>query len=214
MPAEAVDLALQAFVALLVIFDPPGTAVMFVAITPRDTTAERRQQALRATCVAFGVMAGFALGGGWLLGQLGITQAALRVAGGLLLFLLAADMVMVRESGLRATTARERQEAEETENDISVFPLAIPLMAGPGAMTTMVVMQARTAWDPWLTAALFAALVAALVVTLAALLFAIPLARLLGQTGANVVSRVLGVVLAALAAQMVLDGIAASGLFG
>jgi len=209
---EAIDLALTAFVALLVIFDPPGTAALFVAITPRDTAAERRQQAIRATLVAFGVLVGFAIGGGWLMAQLGISQPALRIAGGMLLFLLAADMVMVRESGLRATTAREREEAEETENDISVFPLAIPLIAGPGAMTTMVVMQARAGWDPWLGLALFLALAAALLLTLVALLFAGSLAKLLGQIGANVVSRVLGVVLAALAAQMVLDGIAGSGL--
>jgi len=206
--ARVVDVFLYAFVALLVIFDPPGTAAIFLAITPRDTAEERRAQAAKAAVIAGLVLVFFGLGGEVLLRALGIGLPALQVAGGLLLFLLAADMVMVRASGLRATE-RERAEAEAADHDISVFPLAIPLIAGPGAMTTMVLLRGRVGDDPALLAAVFAALVLTLLATLAAMLAAVPMVRFVGRTGADVVSRVLGLVLAALAAQIALDGVRA-----
>jgi multiple antibiotic resistance protein len=203
-----VETFLYAFVALLVIFDPPGTAAIFLAITPRDRDAERRDQALKAVGISFVVLAGFALGGEWLMRAMGVTLPAFQVAGGILLFLLATDMVMVRDSGLRRTTERETAEAER-ETDIAVFPLAIPLIAGPGAMTTMVLLRGRAGDDPWLLAALGAALAVALLVTLVSLLAAKRLMRLLGETGTNVIGRVLGLVVAALAAQITLDGVRA-----
>ncbi|WP_114376720.1 MarC family protein [Elioraea thermophila] len=202
------ELFLYAFVALLVILDPPGTAAIFLAMTPRDTAEERRAQAMKACLIAGVVLVFFAIGGEFLLRALGIGLPAFQVAGGVLLFLLAADMVMVRHSGLR-TTEREQAEAEAADHDISVFPLAIPLIAGPGAMTTMVLLRGRAGDDPVLLAIVFAALVLALLATLAAMLAAVPLMRLLGRTGADVISRVLGVVLAALAAQIALDGLRA-----
>ncbi|MCS6854645.1 MAG: MarC family protein [Elioraea sp.] len=202
------DLFLYAFVALLVILDPPGTAAIFLAITPRDTAEERRAQAIKASGIAGVVLVFFGVGGEFLLRALGIGLPAFQVAGGVLLFLLAADMVMVRHSGLR-TTERERAEAEAADHDISVFPLAIPLLAGPGAMTTMVLLRGRAGDDALMLAAVFSALVLALAATLAAMLAAVPLMRLLGRTGADVISRVLGVVLAALAAQIALDGVRA-----
>ncbi|TQF82223.1 MarC family protein [Elioraea sp. Yellowstone] len=202
------DLFLYAFVAFLVILDPPGTAAIFLGITPHDTPAERRAQALKATAIAGGVLVAFAVAGEFLLRALGIGLPAFQVAGGLLLFLLAADMVMVRQSGLRATE-REQAEAQASDHDISVFPLAIPLIAGPGAMTTVVLLRGRVGDDPEALGAVVAALALALAVTLAAMLAASPLMRLLGRTGADVLSRVLGVVLAALAAQIVLDGVRA-----
>ena len=200
---------LYALVALLVIFDPPGTAAIFIAITPRDTDTDRREQAVKAVAISFVVLAGFALGGEWLMRAMGVTLPAFQVAGGILLFLLATDMVMVRDSGLRRTTQRETAEAEAQESDITVFPLAIPLIAGPGAMTTMVLLRGRAGDEPGQLAAVGAALAMALLVTLASLLAAKHLVKLLGETGTNVIGRVLGVVVAALAAQIALDGVRA-----
>jgi multiple antibiotic resistance protein len=200
------ELFIHAFVAFVVILDPSGTAAIFLGITPRDTPARRRAQALKATWIAALVLVVFGVAGEFLLRAMGIGLPAFQVAGGILLFLLAADMVMARHSGLRAT-ARERAEAEASDHDISVFPLAIPLIAGPGAMTTVVLLRGRAGDDTEALAAVFGALALALAVTLAAMLAALPLMRVLGQTGADVLSRVLGVVLAAFAAQIALDGV-------
>lgn len=194
-----------ALVALLVIFDPAGTAVLFVAMTPQDSAAERAQQARRACLIAFGILAAFGLVGEGLLRALGIGLPAMKVAGGVLLFLTAADMVTARNE-LRATP-REQEVATRTNDDISVFPLAIPLIAGPGAMTTMVLLRTTSGGDPWKVGGVLAALAVAVAITLAALLFAERVSRLLGETGSNVVGRVLGVLLAALAAQIALDGL-------
>ncbi|MBX6742164.1 MAG: MarC family protein [Acetobacteraceae bacterium] len=193
-----------ALVTLLVILDPPGTAALFVAMTPYHSPAQRRQQALRAVGIAFLVLVGFALGGTELLRAMGIGLPAMKVAGGLLLFLMAADMVMGRHL-LRASPEEERAAARE--DDISVFPLAIPLLAGPGAMTSVVLLHEQAGDDPWRLAGVLAALVIALGVTLACLLAANLVTRLLGATGANVIGRVLGVLLAALAAQIALEGV-------
>jgi multiple antibiotic resistance protein len=191
-------------VALLVIVDPFGTAVIFASMTTNNTPAERRRQAIRATVIAAVVLLVFALLGGWLLRALGIGLPAMKVAGGLLLFLLAADMVM-GQTFLRATP--EEQKAGAEQHDVSVFPLAIPLLAGPGGMTSMVLMREQARGDPMQFAAVMAALVVVLVLTLACLLAAGQVSRLLGRTGGHVIGRVLGVLLAALAAQIALDGV-------
>jgi multiple antibiotic resistance protein len=204
-----IETFVYAFVALTVIFDPPGTAAIFIGITPHDTRAERREQAIRATWVSFFVLAFFGIAGEWLLRVMGIGVGAFQVAGGILLFLLAADMVMQRDSGFRQTE-KERAEAERTPDDISVFPLAIPLLAGPGAMTTIVLLRGRAGDDAGNLVALALALAAALLLVLAALLAAERLTKALGQLGNAVLSRVLGVVLAALAAQIALDGVRAA----
>jgi multiple antibiotic resistance protein len=192
-------------VALLVILDPVGTAAIFAAMTPQDTPAERREQALRACGIALAVLLVFAVGGGWLLRQMGIGLPAMKVAGGLLLFLLAVDMVM-GQTFLRATPA-EQEAAAATREDISVFPLAIPLIAGPGAMTQMVLLREQAGGDAARVLVSVLALAAALAVTLACLLAAPRIVRALGRTGGHVVGRVLGVVLAALAAQIALEGV-------
>jgi multiple antibiotic resistance protein len=191
-------------VALLVIIDPLGTAVIFASMTTNNTEAERRRQAIRATIIASIILVAFSIAGGWLLRALGIGLPAMKVAGGLLLFLLAADMVM-GQTFLRATPDEQKAGAEE--NDISVFPLAIPLLAGPGGMTSMILMreQARGSIEEYL--AVIAALVVVLVLTLICLLGAGTVSRLLGKTGGHVIGRVLGVLLAALAAQIALDGV-------
>jgi multiple antibiotic resistance protein len=191
-------------VALLVIVDPFGTAVIFASMTTNNTEAERRRQAIRATAIAAVVLVAFALVGGWLLGALGIGLPAMKVAGGLLLFLLAADMVM-GQTFLRATP--EEQKAGAEEHDVSVFPLAIPLLAGPGGMTSMVLMREQARGDPQALAAVALALLVVLVLTLVCLLAAGKVSRMLGKTGGHVIGRVLGVLLAALAAQIALDGV-------
>jgi multiple antibiotic resistance protein len=193
-----------ALVALLVIVDPAGTAMSFIAMTPHLSGADKARQARRACLIAFIVLTAFGLAGEGLLHALGIGLPAMKVAGGILLFLTAADMVMARGQ-LRATPA-EQQEASLAD-DISVFPLAIPLIAGPGAMTTMVLFQSAGHGEAASMVALEAALVAVLAIQLAALLAADRIVRRLGSTGTNVVGRVLGVLLAALAAQIALDGI-------
>jgi multiple antibiotic resistance protein len=191
-------------VALLVIVDPLGTAVIFASMTADNTAAERRRQAIRATVIAACVLFLFALLGGWLLRALGIGLPAMKVAGGLLLFLLAADMVM-GQTFLRATP--EEQKAGAEQHDVSVFPLAIPLLAGPGGMTSMVLMREQARGDPAQLAAVVLALVLVLLLTLVCLMAAGQVARLLGRTGGHVIGRVLGVLLAALAAQIALEGI-------
>ena len=204
MTGPLVEAFLYALVALLVIFDPAGTAALFVAMTPQDTRAERNEQARRACFIAFVVLASFGLLGEGLLRALGIGLPAMQVAGGILLFLTAADMVTAH-GALRATP-REREAARRTP-DISVFPLAIPLIAGPGAMTTMVLLRSAARGDFASVAAIELALLVAIAATLAALLAARAVARLLGEVGANVIGRVLGVLLAAMAAQIALDGV-------
>ena len=194
-----------ALVALLVIVDPPGTAVVFAAMTPRDTNAERASQALRACLVGGVVLAVFGLAGAGLLQALGIGLPAMRIAGGALLFLTAAEMVTGKHA-LRSTDT-ERNVATNTDQDIAIFPMGIPLIAGPGAMTTMVVLHSQTGGNPWLVLAIEAAVLVCMLITLAALFSARLLSRLMGETGASVAGRVLGVLLAALAVQIALEGL-------
>jgi multiple antibiotic resistance protein len=200
------ETAVYAFVAFLVILDPPGTAAVFAAMTRNVPDQHRRVMARRATVMAAMMLFAFALAGEWLLRVMGITLPAFRIGGGILLLLLAADMVFARQSGLRSTTPVEEAEAAERE-DITVFPLAFPLIAGPGALTSVVLMMGRAQGDPLATLAVLAVLGLALLIVLAALLAAGHVLKLLGITGAHVISRVLGVLLAALAAQFVLDGL-------
>ncbi len=192
--------------ALLVIIDPVGTAAIFAAMTAGDSAHDRSAQAIRAVSVAFGVLALFGIVGAGLLSGLGISIPALRIAGGILLFLTAADMVTA-SGATRGSSGPERDAAIRTEEDISVFPLAIPLLAGPGAMTTMILLRSTASGHPGRIVAMFVSLFAALATALAGFFAARQVARLLGATGANVIGRVLGVLLAALAAQITLDGL-------
>lgn len=191
--------------ALIVIIDPPGTAAIFAAMTVGDTEREKRSQAIRATLVALAVLGIFGLLGSRLLSGLGIGLPALRIAGGILLFLTAADMVTGAGS-TRGASGPEREEAIRTDEDIAVFPLAIPLIAGPGAMTTMVLLRSEAGQDSVRVAALLAGLAVAIAANFACLLLSRVVARMLGRTGANVIGRVLGVLLVALAAQFTIDG--------
>ena len=205
MIGSALNIFFYALVALLVIVDPPGTAAIFAAMTPNDTAAERASQARRACIIAFVVLATFGIAGEALLSSLGIGLPAMRISGGILLFFTAADMVTGRHA-LRSTD-KEEQAAMNTDEDIAIFPLGIPLIAGPGGMTTMVVLHSHAAGNIWSIVAIEAAVAVTILATFAALLAARPISRLLSDTGASVAGRVLGVLLAALAVQISLDGI-------
>ncbi len=199
---------LNTFLILFVVIDPVGLAPIFAALTHGDSAAARRRMAIRGTLLAAGVLVVFTLLGHPLLSALHISLPAFHIAGGLLLFLLAIDMVFARHSGVRGPTQREQAEAEQ-RRDISVFPLAIPLIAGPGAITTVLLTTGGGQAAPATTGVLLAMLAVVLGLTLAALLLAGRIVKLLGETGTKVVSRVLGIVLAALAVQFVLDGLQA-----
>jgi len=186
-------------------------AVVYAALTPAHTIASRRRMALRATLVATVILLTFALIGETLLSWLGISLPALRTAGGILLLLIGIDMVFARQSGGVSATRSETREASHRA-DISVFPLATPLIAGPGAMGAAILLMAGAA-DWRHQATVLAMLLLVLALTLVCLLVAVRIQRFLGITGAQVLSRILGVLLCALAVQFVFDGIMASGVF-
>lgn len=193
------------FVVLFVVIDPIGLAPIFGALTRGGSVTYRRQMAVKAILLASGILFLFAFAGDWLLQALGISVPAFRIAGGLLLFLVAIDMVFARQSGLRSTTVREQEEARFKE-DISVFPLAFPLLAGPGSLTTVLLYVGETSGDTLAFWALLGVLAFVLGLAFIALMLAGRLMALLGETGANVVDRLLGVILSALAVQFVIEG--------
>ena len=204
------DLYFNALITLLVVIDPVGVAATFVPLTAGMEPAERKRTARRGVLIAGAILLAFAVGGNRFLSALGIGLAAFRIAGGILLFFLAIEMILVRQASLR-TTPLEQAEAGEKE-DISVFPLAIPLIAGPGAITSTVLLMGHAWANPWHALGFLAVGILALALTYAALTSASRLIGVLGVTGANVVGRVLGIVLAALAVQFVLDGLRGAGL--
>jgi multiple antibiotic resistance protein len=169
--------------------------------------------ALRGTLIATGILVAFAFGGKVLLGSMGISLAALQTAGGILLLLIGIDMVFARTSGSTSTTDEETREAA-TREDISVFPLATPLIAGPGAMGAAILLMANARGDASQQAAVVAGLLAVMLLTLVGLLLAGRILQALGVTGMHVISRVFGVLLCALAVQFLFDGIRQSGLLG
>jgi multiple antibiotic resistance protein len=201
------DYLVSAFVTLFVVVDPIGLTPTFVGVTEGLPAASRRQVALRASVIAAFILAGTALIGAWLLAKLGITLDAFRIAGGLLLFSIASEMVF----GVR--TERQSKQAEqaieERVRNIAAFPLAIPLMAGPAAITATVLLAGRAGDDLVLLTCLLAVVAAVCVICLLAFLLATRIVRLLGITGNVVLSRLLGVLLAALAVQFVIDGVRA-----
>lgn len=198
------DLAayIPAFVTLFVIIDPIGLAPLFVAMTHGMTARQRRAIAIRSCLVAAALLTLFGLAGEAVLGFLGISMPAFRMAGGILLFLTALDMLFERRTQRRQGTA----DAEPDTDDPSVFPLAIPLIAGPGSIATMILLTGQD--DSTLNLIAIHG-VMALVIACVFILFllAAPLERLLGPTGINVVTRILGMLLAALSVQFVIDGL-------
>jgi multiple antibiotic resistance protein len=201
------DFAITALVTLFVVVDPVGLAPTFLAVTEGLPRRARRAVALRATIIAGAILVGTALVGDLLFRALGISLSAFRIAGGLLLFAIAFEMVL----GVRMR--REGQAAEEAIEEhvrnIAAFPLAIPLMAGPGAITATVLLAGRADGSTLLVGILLAVVVVVVLACLATFLLAGRISRLLGHTGNIVLSRLLGVLLAALAVQYVVDGIRA-----
>jgi multiple antibiotic resistance protein len=203
-----IELFLSAFVTLLVVIDPPGCAPIFASLTREHPPGHRRSMALRAVFVAFGILLFFGLLGEDLLEALGVSLAAFRIAGGIMLFLIALEMVFEKRTQRRETRAQEVNASPE-HDDVSVFPMAIPMIAGPGSIASVMLLVARSdGLEESLT--VLGALIAVLVLTLISLLAAGPLMRLLGHRMEAMLTRLLGVILAALAAQFVIDGISVS----
>ncbi len=198
---------IAAFTTLFIIIDPPGLAPLFVALTQGMTKPQRRTIALRACLIAAGLMLAFLILGEALLGFVGISMPAFRIAGGVMLFLTALEMLFQRRQARREDNANEG--AAEHTDDPSVFPLALPLICGPGAITTIILLAGEadsTADFVMIAAVLFSVLVFVFL----AFLMSSGLEKLLGKTGINILTRILGMLLAALSIQFILDGIAQS----
>lgn len=201
-----ITFALSAFATLFVVIDPVGQVPLFVALTQGISAQKRRAIALRACVFAVIILALFGLAGDALLGALGISMAAFRIAGGLLLFLIALEMLFEIRS------KRRDGRADDSEDDPSVFPLAIPLIAGPGSIASMILLVGQADGNWAMTLAVYAMMMAAVLCVLALYLLGGFLERALGRTGIVVTTRLFGMLLAALSVQFVLDGLRGSGL--
>ena len=205
------ETALIAFTTYFATIGPADVAALFAALTPKNTAAERRQMAIKGSLIATAILLVFALFGEAVLRLFGISLPALRIAGGILLLLIAIDMVFGRPSGGTTTTSAENAEAA-LKHDISVFPLATPLIAGPGAIGATILLVADAEADRLRVAIVILVMLGVLLLTFLLMLVATQVQRLLGVTGLHVVSRIVGVLLAALAVQFILDGVATSGI--
>jgi multiple antibiotic resistance protein len=202
------DLFISAFVTFFVVIDPPGCAPIYASLTKDATEAQRRSMAIRAALIAAGILLVFALFGEQLLGALHIELNSFRIAGGVMLFLIAIDMVFEKRTERREDRAQKIIETPEIE-DVSVFPMAMPMIAGPGSIASvMLLMSQNEGLDRSII--VLSALGAVLVLTLLALVAAGPIMRVLGSKAEAVITRLLGVLLAALAAQFIIDGLRVS----
>jgi multiple antibiotic resistance protein len=205
MAAEILSFTLSTITTLFVVVDPFAAVPLFLTMTPSDSPGHKRRIALRAS-VATGVLLGaFAAVGSLLFKVLGISLGAFRIAGGILLFLLAVDMLRAQRS--RQRTSPEEEAEGLDRDDPSIFPLAIPMLAGPGATSTVMVLVSR-ATRPWQYAVVFAAIALTAIASYWTLRAALPVEKRLGATGMNVLQRVMGLILAATAVQFVVEGIA------
>lgn len=203
------DLFVSALVTLLVVIDPPGAAPIFASLTTRSTAQARRAMAIRSVSTASAILIGFAVFGEPFLKALGISLDAFRVAGGIMLFLIALDMVF--ETRVKRREERAKAVTDEEAEDVSVFPMAMPMIAGPGSIAAVMLLTSQ-ATTPTETLAVYLALGIVLALTLGALLAAGPLMRRVGAKVEAMITRLLGVILAALASQIVIDGL--KGAFG
>ena len=202
---------INAFTTLLVTVDPPGLAPLFLGLTQGMTNAQRRQVAIRGPVIGFLILTAFALFGAAILGALGINTSALRIAGGLLLFTIAFEMIFEKRNERKEKTTGDAITKDHIHN-LAAFPLAIPLIAGPGALTSLLLLMGRAHGDIWGQAVVLGVLALVLLANLAVLLAAAKVSKLMGVTGVNVINRVVGILLAALACQFVIDGILQSGI--
>jgi multiple antibiotic resistance protein len=198
------ELFVSSFIRLFVIIDPPGCAPIFAGLTAGATPEHRRAMAVRAVVVAALILIVFALAGEPLLHALGIELASFRIAGGVMLFLIALEMVFEKRTQRRED--RAAKITTEEADDVSIFPMAMPMIAGPGSIASVMLLTARSHGIEQ-TAVVMAALAANLLLMLLALLAAGPLMRVMGAKIEAVITRLLGVLLAALAVQFVIDGI-------
>ncbi|TCO70319.1 MarC family protein [Rhodovulum euryhalinum] len=197
---------ISAFVTLFVVIDPIGLAPLFVALTQGSGTRERRAIGLRAAAIAVGLLTLFGIFGEQVLGFVGISMSAFRISGGILLFLTALDMLFERRS------KRREDQAHDDRPDPSVFPLGTPLIAGPGAMATMILLNGEVGREPLAMLGVHLVMIGVIGLVLLMFLAAGLIERALGRTGINVVTRLLGMLLAALSVQFVLDGLRDFGL--
>jgi multiple antibiotic resistance protein len=202
------EFVITAFVTFFVVIDPLGILPIFMALTGKKSVAIRQQIAVRAVFLASLILIVFVFAGDSIFRFLGISLPAFRIAGGLLLLLLSIDMILVRSSGLRTATKAEEDEAEES-TDVAVFPLAVPLIAGPGAMTSVILIMGKAGNDFLIQLIAMSVLVCVLLLCLLVFFFASRLMNVLGLTGVNVIGRVFGIVIAGLAIQYMLDGFTA-----
>jgi multiple antibiotic resistance protein len=203
---------LGALTTLFVAIGPVEVASMFLALTTGMNGRHKRQLAVIAAATALGVLLAFALGGTQLLALIGVGLPAFRTAGGVLLLMVSADLLLAKHSAISSITSTEEHEAK-LQTDIAIFPLAIPLTAGPGSMTAIVLLMGET-HKPVDAILVLGALIIIIGVTFLAMLLSDRLTRVLGVTGANVIARVSGILLAALAMQFIFDGLQSSHLFG
>ncbi len=199
---------ITAFVALFVVIDPIGLAPLFVALTAGMSSQKRRAIAVRACLVSIGILLVFSIFGAGILTFAGISMPAFRIAGGILLFLTALDMLFERRQKRRED---QTEEEDLDDDDPSVFPLAIPLIAGPGSITTIILLVGQTEGTTGY-AAVMGVLLGILAMVFLMFLSASAIERMLGKTGITVVTRLLGMLLAALSVQFVLDGLSSFGL--
>ena len=200
------DYLKTALVTLLVTLDPPGLAPIFIGLTIGMSGSQKREVALRASLIAFVILAGFAFGGRFVMGALGISMPAFRIAGGLLLFYIAFDMVFELSGEHKQELASKAVSVDHVRN-VAAFPLAIPLMAGPGSITATMLLASRATGQYAELAGLMAIVAFAIAISYAVLMLADRVSGVLGSTGKIVLTRMLGVVLAALAVQFVVDGV-------
>ena len=204
--------ALVAFSTLIATIGPLETAVLFAALTPGVTRERRRQIAIKAILIATGILLFFTLLGGPIFRQLGVTLAALQAAGGVLLLLIALDMIFMPDTGMFTLSKDETREAER-KDDISVVPLATPIIAGPGAMGGVVLVAAKADGDPMGLAVIVGTVLFTMALTLLLFFGAGQIRHYMSDTAINVITRVMGIILAALAMQYLFNGIEQSGLF-
>jgi len=205
--SDVLEQSLKFFVVFFVVVEPVSLIPLFTSLTAGAAPQYQRRMAFKAVAVAAAILLLFAVGGAAFLKLMGISLEAFRIFGGLLLFLLALEMVFARESGTR--TSSDEAAENRRRADISVFPLAFPFIAGPGALATLLLWfgPVRLSTNPTLFFALLAAVAVVLLAALVCMLLAERLMKVIGVTGANVASRLLGVILGALAVQFVLDGL-------
>ncbi len=206
-----IESLIKTFVVFFVVVEPISLVPVFAALTRGGGDRYRRKMAFKGILLSTLIFAVFLVSGDLMLRLLGISLDAFKIGGGLLMFLLSVDMVFARQSGLRSTTVREQEEAKFRQ-DISVFPLAFPLIAGPGALATLLILVGEARHQPLEFAGLIGVVAVVLLITLLLLMATRRVEQLLGLTGANVISRLFGVILVALAVQYVVDGI--KGIFG